>query len=199
MSDEIILDKTIIYLDSLNGVYENVNQYDFYIDIQEPIKNAMYIKILDTNLNLSVYADTINYGIINGTQVNDLDPIYIGLNNYHRVTTKIDNNVDVAKFFDVIVIDKSKYISQFLQAHSGNAEVPLNYSSVKDESSNGFDVSDPNVYVLNPMEPNLKRFKIRLVDLKNNIITRNISTSSNIHRFTMKICVYSSRKKITMR
>ena len=49
------------------------------------------------------------------------------------------------------------------------------------------------MFVLNPVEPNLKRFNIQLYDKHNVIINK-----SDITRFNMTLCVYYNRKKITM-
>lgn len=198
--EDIVLDKYIINIDSDLATYDNTLFYDFYVDIQEPIKNAMFIKILDNNALLDIHSITNpnNAGLINNTQIEDLDSIYIELNGYDRVQANI-SSTDIIKCFDIITLDRSKNLEGYYQASSsGTVIARTNNSSVKDYNSNGFDINDPNVFVLNPMEANLKRFNIRLLDKTNNVIDRGGSPEKNLKRFTMKLCIYYSRKKFTM-
>lgn len=193
MTEEIILDKYIVNIDSLNAIYNNNTLYDFYIDIQEPIKNVMYIKILETNIVLDAHGTTDPNGYINDLQILDLDPIYINLNEYDRMTANIGTGYAI-KCFDSIIIDKSTKIVEYdIASSGGSTSAKLSFSSTKQLNSNGFDVDDPNVFIINPMEPNLKRFNIKLLDKLNRVINKN-----NVGRFTMKLCIYYSRKKFTM-
>lgn len=193
MAEEIILDKYIVNIDSANANYNDITKYDFYIDIQEAIKNVMYIKILDNNVLLDAHGTSSPDGYINGTQITDLDPIYINLNEYDRMTANIGSEYAI-KCFDSIIIDKSSKVVEYdVASSSGATTARLSFSSVKDKNSNGFDVDDPNVFIANPMIPNLIRFNIKLLDKNNNIID-----NTNIERFTMKLCIYYSRKKFTM-
>ena len=54
-------------------------------------------------------------------------------------------------------------------------------------------INDTNTYVLDPIEPNLKRFNVQLLDKTNNVINK-----SKISKFNMILCVYSKKKKSTM-
>ena len=192
MGEEIILDKYIVYIDSRNAKYNDNTLYDFYIDIQEPIKNVMYIKIMDTNLLLDIHGTVDPEGYINNNIILDLDPVFINLNEYDRMTANIDTEYAI-KCFDSITLDKSSNTLEYDVLSSIPGPSKLNFSSVKDKNNNGFDVDDPNVFIINPMDPGLKRFNIKLLDKNNNIINND-----NIERFTMKLCIYYSRKKFTM-
>lgn len=226
MADDIVIDKSIIYIDSDKGIYSDSSKYDFYIDI-EPLKNVMYIKILDTNISIDVNGDGNApkfSGRINNIDIKNLDPVYISLNNYKRIQTNIleintnDPTTDpdnllydktnktrtqyLCYYFDEITLDKSKDYSGYNVISQGDNFGRMTFNSSKDVSSSGFDVYDPNVYVINPMEPLLNKFNVKLYN-KNNIIINKIDTvggvsGTNLDRFTMKIAVYYSRKKITM-
>jgi hypothetical protein len=195
MADDIIIDKSIVYIDSENGTYIDTNYYDFYIEV-EPFKNVMYIKILDTSVSLDVNgngtAPALYSGKINSAVINNLDPIYISLNEYNRLLTNNSTNTKI--YFDEITLDKSKDYSGYSIASTGGNYARMTFNSAKDISSCGFDIYDPNVYVTNPMIPILKRFNVKLYDKNNNIIKKD----GNLERFTMKLCIYHSRKKITM-
>lgn len=167
-------DKTIIYLDNINAKFPDQTECNFYIDIQNVIKSVLYIKILSCSIDIEP-AD----GISNN------DPIYVALNNYNRSTSVINGAFFVAV---PIVFTNSQNCSilnsvatvQNKLIFSGNVEYKTD-----------FDKNDASVYVLNPMEPNLRKFNIQLYDKNNNILQRNA-----LLNFKLTLCVYSSNKKL---
>jgi hypothetical protein len=176
-----ILDKKIILIDSSKCIFNN-SSYDFYLDIKTPIKDALFIKIINSSIVLNDITSTINTNTIN-----DQDSIFITMNDYRRIITNEVNNNDndsMYDYFDNIIIDKSKY--------DLTTTTNCNFTNLY---SNTTDLNDPSVYVLNPADPSLKRFNIKLYDNSNKIIS---SKTENISRVIIKICVYYARKKITM-
>ena len=77
-------------------------------------------------------------------------------------------------FFDSLIIEKADTTS------GGNSTIKNDYNNTD------------TTYYLNPIEPQLNRFRIRLFN-KNNIIIAN----SDINRVIMKIGVYYNNKKTT--
>lgn len=180
--NDCILDKTIIYIDNANAIWNSTTVENFYIDILEPIKNAMYISIIKSNIILNPLAT------LNGNAISDGDPIYINLNEYHRISTNINNSI--VGYFEQIPLNLTeKYQLIYIQ---GANNIPYEYSFTNNYVTSA-NINDSHMFVLNPVEPNLKRFNIQLYDKQNKIINR-----SDITRFNMTICVYYNRKKITM-
>ena len=175
--DNDILDKTIVYINSSNCLFKNGTNFDITFDLQEPIRNALYITIIKTDIILNPSQS------INNLAIEDGDSIYVNLKNYSRIRTNIDG-INV-KCFDQIIIDLS---DKFGVDPPPNANILFRseYASTVGE------INDINTHVLNPMEPNLKRFDIQLYDKKYQPIQKN-----NIKRFATTLCVYHSRKKIT--
>lgn len=171
-----ILDKKIILIDSSKCIFNNSN-YDFYLDIQTPIKDVLFIKIISSTISISTELK------INNTNINDLDNIFIYLNDYKRIITNNSNtNDNIFNYFDNILIDTTKY---------SNTSTEFNFTNLLASNS---DITDTSIYVLNPAEPSLKRFNIKLYDNNNNIISK----TDNLNRIVIKLCIYTSRKKITM-
>ncbi len=172
-----ILDKTIVYINSSNAFYNNNTDFDINFSMAEPIKNAVYVMIskIEVLLNPSVS--------INGLAIEDGDSIFVVVKNYERVHTNIaGNNV---KCFDQITLNLSDKF--------GSSAIPNQNILFRSEyGSTVCDVNDINTYVLNPVDPSLKRFDIRLYDKNFKIIPKNI-----IKKFVMVLCVYHSRKKLT--
>jgi hypothetical protein len=100
----------------------------------------------------------------------NLNSIYVNLNNYNRIISK---NINA---FDSIIIENPITDS-----------TPTNNTTIKNE----YYASD-SIFYLNPIEPQLKRFSIRLIDNNNITIPK-----SYINRFVMKIGVYYNNKKTT--
>lgn len=175
--DNTLLDKTLIYINSSNSVYLNNTEQKFYLSLQEPIKNATYIKII----KMDVILNPTN--TINSSNIIDGDVVFVRVKDYDRITTSIGGNS--FNCFDIItlnVIDK------------GNTTKANDFVSFKTEyTSMSSNMNDANNFIINPIDPNLNRFDIELYD-KNGLIIQK----GDIRRFSMTICVYSNRKKITM-
>jgi hypothetical protein len=178
MIDEDKLNKTVTYISSANtsNIFQSVN-FEFNHRFVEPIKNALYIKIMRTE----VFLNPKNH--INGNDVVDGDPIFVVIDNYHRMTINIDgNNV---KCFEYVLLNLSEKF--------GGNDVPNKVVSFKTEyTSPGCHANDVNIITLNPVEPTLAQFNIHLYDKNFNIIPKTA-----ISKFAMTICVYHSRKKTT--
>lgn len=171
-----ILDKKIIIIDSTKCVFNN-SYFDFYLDIQTPIKDVLFIKVISSTITLSTHLS------LNSTNINDQDNVYIYLNDYKRLIVNNSNtNDNIYNYFDNITIDTIKY---------SNTATEFNFTNLLATNS---DITDPSVYVLNPTEPSLKRFNVKIYDNNNNII----SSSDNLKRVIIKLCIYTARKKITM-
>lgn len=172
-----ILDKTLVYINSSNGAFINNGAFDFIFDLTEPIKNALYVSIVKSEILLNP-SQTLN-----GEVIEDGDPIFIYLKDYNRIITNIQgNNV---KCFDLITLN--------LTEKFGAQAIPDKNIMFKTEySTANYDVNDINTFVLNPTDPNLKRFDIKLFDKKFNQISK-----SSIVKFNIVLCVYHNRKKIT--
>lgn len=168
-------DYKIISIDSITCSYPNSNICEFYIDLDEPMRNVVRINIITMLLNINN-----NSSIISGASATgNLESIYVDLNNYSRLISKgiIDdatgkrNNI---YFFDSLIIEKADTTA------GGNMTIKNDYNTTDSK------------YYLNPIEPQLKRFTVRLFN-KNNVII----DSNAINRFIMKIGVYYSNKKST--
>ena len=180
--NDCILDKSIIYIDSANAIWNSESVQNFYIDILEPIKNALYISIINATILLTPTSQ------LNGNVIKDGDQVYINLNEYDRISTNINNSM--VRYFEKIPLNLTdKYELIYLQNANG-LPAEFSFSTNYVTSCN---INDSHTYVLNPVEPNLKRFNIQIYDKNNKIINK-----SDIIRFSMTICVYYNRKKLTM-
>lgn len=190
--NEDLLDKQIIIIDSNEGFFYDTTLYDFYIDIYTPIKNVCLIKIIESSLIINdLYketGDSAPKGLLNNNDIVNYDNIYINMNNYNRLTTTNKTLGTSASYFDLITIDKSKYIQDYYvkKSNSSTSTVALTYNISNDHKH------DDTTFIINPIEPSLKRFNIVLYD-KN--FTKLLK--SNTSRFTMKLCIYHNRKKLT--
>jgi hypothetical protein len=185
MADDI-LDKRLIYINSSNAQFMNNTDYDFYFDIQEAIRNAVYIKIMKCEVVLNPSAGAYNAG--------DGDPIFVNLNNYNRLYTNVlaDTNdfnkggKNVACFEQITLNLSDKFDTA--------SPIPSKFVSFKTEyTATGCTINDTNTYVLDHIESKLNRFNIQLLDKSYNIITKN-----KINKFTLLLCVYSKNKKSSL-
>lgn len=181
---ETTMDKSIIYIDSDdttgNAVFNNVSVYDFYVDILEPIRSVMYIKIIRCAIILNPNAK------LNGNDISDEDPIYIRVNDYNRCISVIKGNV--VKCFEIVNITKTKTYT--IMNNTGLSPIITDVAHYTEYPQSAFDVNDTSVYVMNPVEPNLKRFNIQLYDKNNNILTKD-----NVKLLKLTLCVYSKSRK----
>lgn len=186
MISDDVLDKRIIYINSVNGKFLNNNEYDFYFDIQESIRDVIYIKIMKCEVILNPTSSVYN--------AEDGDPIFINVNNYRRLFTNIllDTN-DFSKggknvsYFEQINLNLSEKFDNVASMTSKLVSFKTEYTTTS------CSINDTNTYVLDPIEPNLKRFNVQLLDKTNNVINK-----SKISKFNMILCVYSKKKKSTM-
>ncbi len=159
-------DYKIINIDSTNSIFPVSSLCNFYIDLDEPLRNVYKINIITILLNIPN----------NSTLNNNLESIYIDLNNYKRLISKeyteTNGNKNNLYSFDSLIIEKIDTTS------GGNSTI-----------KNDYNTSD-SIYYLNPIEPQLKRFNIRLFNKNNGIINL-----SDINRFIMKIGIYYNNKK----
>jgi hypothetical protein len=180
-------DKIVINLNSSNclPVMENITNY--YINLPEPLKNIIYIKIINASiLSTNSIISTLSY--------NKYDPIYISINDYDRsisynkrthVTTSnywIDN-VRYGLDSSNIVFDPKKYFDVIQYSGSDYSDRAYSQSS--------FDWTDPTVYILNPPDPNLRRFNIEIRDKNFELFETSI-----IQDFNLSFCAYLIKNRV---
>jgi hypothetical protein len=153
-------DYKIITIDSLNVNFINRNIYDFYMSLDEPLRNVYKINVI------TILADVPE---TSPSFFSPLDPIYVNINDYNRLISKKDNNN--VYYFDSLIIE--------------------NTISSRITIKNDYNTSD-NIYNLNPIEPQLTRFNIRLFDKNNELIS-----TTNINRIIIKLGIYYNNKKDT--
>ena len=109
-----------------------------------------------------------------------LNQIYVNLNNYNRLISKNYNIFD-GKRSNINVFDSIIVEDQIVDNTSSNN------TTLKNEYNNA-----DSIYYLNPIEPQLMRFSLKLTDKYNNNILK-----SDINRFIIKIGIYYNNKKTT--
>lgn len=170
MEDIINCDYKIITIDSDYSYYLNSNYCDFYINLDEPLRNVYKLNLITILLNIPN----------NSSLKTPLNQININLNNYNRLISKnntiIDNKRSNINVFDSIIVEN---------------QIIDNTASNNTTIKNDYNTSD-SIFYLNPLEPQLIRFSIKLTDKNNNIILKN-----DINRFLMKIGVYYNNMKTT--
>ena len=152
-------DYKIITIDSSNVNYNITNTYDFYMNLDEPLRNVYKINII------AILVDVPQTALFS-----PLDPIYINLNDYNRLIAK-KNDGNNLYYFDSVIVE--------------------NTISARTTIKNDYNTND-NIYYLNPIEPQLKRFNIRVFNKYNQKIT-----NSDIERIIIKLGVYYNNKKYT--
>jgi hypothetical protein len=156
-------DKVIVNLNNHNCLTINPNETSFHVNLVEPIKNIVYIKLLKASI-------ITTSAIKNNNQLLYIkyDPIYISINDYERSQSYLNTNgvFDIVKYFDFI---------------------PYSTDTFSDISNShvSFDWTDSSVYILNPPEPNLKRLNIVFRDK----YFKTFNTSILTH-FNLSICLY---------
>lgn len=170
-------DKTIIYINSKDVNTFDTNTFSFSVDLIEPIRDVVYIKIIKSEIILNPTST------INGNTIGDTDPIFVSLNSYKRISTVIAGNN--TKFFDQVNINLSDKFPTMV--------LPNSLMAFRNEtSSSSYNIGDPNLFILNPMESSLKKLNFTLFD-KNNIVVNK----ADIDRFNTTICVYHNRMKLS--
>lgn len=188
-------DKIVINLNSSNCLQNSpqTTESSYYINLAEPLKNVVYIKMLKASVKTGALMTTLSY--------NKFDPIYIAINDYDRsvsykkfteITPNTTKNILTGEVTltgtnsSNIVFNPLNYFD--LIPYSNDSIVP--YSEIS-YNQNSFDWSDPLVYILNPPEQNLRRFNIQIKD-KN----FNFFTSANLINFNLSICVYVIKNRV---
>jgi len=162
-------DYKIIIVDTNNVIYNgNTSNYNFHLNLAEPLKDVYKIKLLYDAL--SITTTTLKASFSN------LDSIFINCNDYDRVRTTIGDNNSIS-YFDSIMIDLNK-----IKTNTGT-----DYTTMY----NDFNENEGDFY-LNPITSQFKRIDIQLLDKNNKIITKSL-----IDRFVMKLCIYYNKKKIS--
>jgi hypothetical protein len=181
-NNNITTDYKIIIIDTENVLYNGDNNiFDFHIKFHESIRDVYKIKILYDAVSF-VTTKLNNRNENNANNPDNLDTIYINLNDYDRVRSYIiDQNTKTSNYiscFDSIMIDKNK--------------VKINANIDDTTMFNDFNTNEGDFY-LNPIESQFNRINITLRDKNNNLITKSL-----VNRFVMKLCVYYNTKKISI-
>ena len=178
MIDDGEYEKKIVYINSENSKFISNTEYSFSFDLSEIIRDVVYIKILKTELGIQV--NGIDNTILNGVAIKDGDPIYVNLNNYSRILTRINENTE--KFFEIVNINMTEKF--------GN-NVP-NGSIISFKNNSGTQTFNPYNSDTHIMlsDNNITRFNISLYDKNNNILKQ-----SEVPMFSMTLCLYALRKK----
>jgi hypothetical protein len=168
-------DYKIIIIDSKNVIYNDADTYDFYINLQDPIRDVYKIKVLYDAVSIP----TIN--IKDTDLTTNLDLIYIQLNDYDRIRTSLinplNNVINNLTYFDEIMIDVNR-----IKSTVGINETTM-FNDYNDKEGD---------YYLNPIAAQLYKLNLKLHDKNNNIISKTY-----ISRFIMKLCVYYNTKKLS--
>ncbi len=168
-------DKIVINLNSTNCLEFTSGKTDYYINLAEPLKNVIYIKMIRASVKTNsstIFSGSLNY--------KKNDPIYIAINDYDRSLSYIKstqgNNIvfNSINYFDLI---------QFNDDANNHSEISYTQAS--------FDWSDPSVYILNPPEQILKRFNIQF---KNKAF--ELFNTSDLINFNLSICVYVIKNRV---
>lgn len=83
-------DYKIITIDSSNVNYNITNTYDFYMNLDEPLRNVYKINVITILVDVPYSSPP---------QFSPLDPIYINLNDYNRLIAK-KNDGNNLYYFD---------------------------------------------------------------------------------------------------
>lgn len=161
-------DKVVVNLNNHNCLTTDATKTSFYVNLVEPIKNVVYIKILRSNI---LSANAMRSAPLSYVRY---EPIYITLNDYNRSVSYIYNNdtFNYANYFDLI-------------PYSFDNFTEISYGQTS------FDWTDPSVYVLNPPEQILKRLNVEFRDKTFNLFDTTILT-----HFNLSICVYYIKNRV---
>ena len=168
-------DKIVININNHNCITPNVDESNFYVDLVEPIKNIIYIKILRATI-------TTNDNSMKSAPLSYIkyEPIYIAINDFHRSVSYIknSNNFDQVNYFDLI------------QYSDISGTGGISYSDVS-YGQTSFDWTDSSVYILNPPEQSLKRLNIQFRDKTFKPFNTTVLTHFNI-----SICIYFIKNRV---
>ena len=191
-------DKIVINLNSTNCLEFTSGKTDYYINLAEPLKNVIYIKMIRASVrtnNSTITTSPFNY--------KKNDPIYISINDYDRsVSYKIFTEITPNTTKNIITgtVSNTGTNSSNIVFHPFNYFdlIPYSYDTISTEQYSeisytqaSFDWSDPSVYILNPPEQNLKRFNIKF---KNKAF--ELFNTSELINFNLSICVYVIKNRV---
>jgi hypothetical protein len=176
--NDVTLDKRVVYINSSNATFVDQNNFDFFYNLLEPIRDVVYIKLMKAEVILNPSLP------MNGKPVEDSDPIFINLKNYNRLFVNVaSKNISCFEYISLNMIEKYGY-----------STVPNKFLSFKNEyTATGCTINDTNTFVVNPIDATLNRFDIQLYDKEYVIIPKN-----SIKAFIMVLCIYSQKKKMSM-
>lgn len=180
-------DKVVINLNSSNCLVNNPSAANYYINLVEPLRNVIYVKMLKASV-------LTNNTIVPLLSYNKYDPIYIAVNDYDRSVSYIKstqvlnsnyvlNSVPKVLSTSNVVFDTAKYFDIIPYSKDTFSEISYNQAS--------FDWTDPSVYILNPPEPNLRRLNIEIRDKSFNLFDTSILTD-----FNLSICAYIIKNRV---
>jgi hypothetical protein len=152
----------IVTIDSAVCKYLNTSVQNFYLNLDESLKGVHKLKILSLLINV----DNSSFS------TTALEPIYIDLNNYERLISKNENHNNLY-YFESIIIESAL-------TGVGNTTIKNDYNTYENE------------YNLNPIEPQLSRFSVKLYNKNNQLMT-----NTQVKRFVMKIAVYYNNRNNT--
>lgn len=182
-------DKIILSIDSRSCLSLNPSKSSYYLDLLEPLRNVVYIKMLSAVIEHSS-------SIESQYNMKKYDPIYICLNDYNRSKTYI-NSVDIStsNYLNSSGVTIYKDTSNLL-FNTGKYFDSVSYNAGADFSTisytqASFDWTDPTVYILNPPEPNLRRLNIEIKDK-----TFNLFNTTTLTKFNLTICVYFMKNRV---
>src|SRR5210317_2663647 len=94
-------EKRIIYISSDNSNFISDSKFNIVFDLAETMKDVAYIKVMRSEITINVTG--IDTTLINDINIRDSDPVFITLNDYNRISTRVGDNT--IKFFDLININ----------------------------------------------------------------------------------------------
>ena len=180
-------DKVVINLNSSNCLVNNPSAANYYINLVEPLRNVIYVKMLKASV-------LTNNTIVPLLSYNKYDPIYIAVNDYDRSISYIKstqvlnsnyvlNSVPKVLSTSNVVFDTAKYFDIIPYSKETFSEISYSQAS--------FDWTDPSVYILNPPEPNLRRLNIEIRDKSFNLFDTSVLTD-----FNLSICAYLIKNRV---
>jgi hypothetical protein len=180
-------DKVVINLNSSNCLVNDPNATNYYINLVEPLRNVIYVKMLKASV-------LTNNTIVPLLSYNKYDPIYISVNDYDRSVSYIKstqvlnsnyvlNSVPKVLSTSNVVFDTAKYFDIIPYSKETFSEISYSQAS--------FDWTDPSVYILNPPEPNLRRLNIEIRDKSFNLFNTSVLTD-----FNLSICAYLIKNRV---
>ena len=185
-------DKIVINLNSSNCLEFTTNKTNYYINLVEPLKNVIYIKMIRASVKKN--SSTITIPPLNYKKN---DPIYIAINDYDRSLSYIKstqryitsnyyvNSVFTNTYKDDIVFNSVNYFDliQFNDDTNNHSEISYTQAS--------FDWSDPSVYIFNPPEQNLKRFNIQIKNKEFELFN-----TTDLINFNLSFCIYVIKNRV---